>query len=497
MHSPSLTPRLRIAAAAVAGLALLGGGARAESAAPPPPVDFDAGFDTRLRSVARVNLLDLDRGTDFNHDADPANDGKGLVSDAALFRVRHRLTGQLKLRSGPRLFTRLTAEWWQFTHPWRWNPSSGGKTEVIFDNLYLDLPALPYVPASLRVGRQDLMRGEGFVLLEGGPLDGSRSIYQNAILLGLDGAKLGLRKTKLELMAIRNLAWDPIPLANGASDADRAAGRRRILECDETAFGLYVTQTDLRQHALEGYYIYKEQDPTAFLPQRDGTAAVKTDALDLELHTVGARAAGTLPAQLRYAAEGAFQRGTQSAVLQAAPGSWSAPGSYDHRSFGAHAWVSRSFLLMFRPALKLGALYLSGDRFNGACNREDQSWVPVFSRWPEWSELYIYTLINERGAVAYWSNLSALSVSLNLQLTRALKLTYTYHHLRAPEIGAYRDAPGFGGGKVRGADHQWWFNAEMGSRVSGHILIERFAPGDFYAARDDAYFIRTELMLKK
>ena len=479
----SLSPFRRGAIlAAVLLLGCLAGAPRAEAQAKPQvqPVAFNGGFDTRIRQVSRVNLLDFEHAIDWNHDEEASNDGAGLVSDADLFRVRHRLWGKFTLRSGPSLTARMTCEWWRFINPWRWNPSTGGDNELILDNLFIDVPRVPYVPASLRVGRQDILRGEGFILMDGGPLDGSRSIYQNAVLLGLDGQRLGLRKTKVELLAIRNLAWDPMVIANGPSDAEKDAGKRKIVEWDETAFGLYVTQTSLARQTLEGYYIYKEQEfPAAADPF-------------LKLSTLGARVSGDLPYALKFAAEGAYQLGThpmtcfdEEAVASEC--------DYDHRSYGGYVWVSRPFLVMLRPTVKLGAVYLSGDDEADWPSGEivDRSWVPVFSRWPEWSELYIYTLINEGRGVAYWTNLRSLNASVSIQPNGPLKLSYTYHALHAPQTASADQ------GHDRGSLHEWLATADLGRHTSMHFLIERFQPGDFYGDPvDDAWFIRTELMLK-
>ncbi len=440
---------------------------------PPPPVDFDAGFDTRIREETLHNLLDL------NDSSGPAAPLPVSASDASYFRVRHRLWGQLVLRSGPRLYSRFTAEWRKYVQPW----TSPAKTEVILDNLYLDLPRLAGAPISLRIGRQDLSRGEGFILLEGGPLDGSRSIYQNAVLLGLDGQPAGLGKTKLELMAIRNLAWDEFVVTNGPTQEERAKGQRRMVENDETAFGLYVTNTNLKSQTLEGYYFYKEEEaPAAKDPQ-------------MKLHTAGARAAGSLPAGVSFALEGACQLGTHDPLGCTRDTELAAnPCGIDHRSLGGYLWFSRAFLSPLHPTLKLGALYLSGD---DPSDSERQDWVPIFSRWPKWSELYIYTLITESGRVANWTNLSSLNAALSLQVTGSMKFSYTYHYLRAPQSLNGR-SPLFGSGHLRGHNHQWLLTADVSRSVTWHFLVERFAPGDFYSpeSRDDAYFLRWELMIK-
>lgn len=472
-----------------------------------PPVDFDGGLDTRMREESLHNLLDFD--DDTGPDAlGPAGPKLRTASDAQYFRVRHRAWGQLKLRSGARLYTRVTTEWRKYLSPYL----TPQKTEIILDNLYVELPRPAGLPLTLRVGRQDIVRGDGFVLLEGGPGDGSRSIYHNAVLLGLEGEALGLGKSRLELLALRNPAWDLYTLANGPSDLQRALGTRKpLVENDETAFGAYITHSGVKDQSLEAYYLYKEEEADA---ARDP---------HLRLHTLGGRASGKLPWQLRYAAEGAYQFGEHEVACSRVA---SAEGCDceidplcrpDHRSFGGQASLGRSFLALLRPTLEVGTVYLSGDDPDdtGHPLHNDRGWIAPFSRWPKWSELLIYTQIAEQGRVADWTNLTAFYASLTLTLAGDTKLSYAFYDLRAPQAltradGTAAEGEGterpwtpllpelFGSGTDRGRLHQWKLSGALSPKVSGHFWVERFAPGDFYAAehRDDAYFVRWELMWK-
>ena len=130
------------------------------------------------------------------------------------------------------------------------------------------------------------------------------------------------------------------------------------------------------------------------------------------------------------------------------------------------------------------------------CQDEDEAWRPIFSRWPKWSELYIYTLARERGRVAYWSNLTSVNAQVGVTILAKTKLTYAYHKLTAPQSPSPDGF--FGDGTSRGTLHIWKLTAKMSSRLSGHFLVERFNPGDFYAEDlDDAYFLRWEVMYRR
>jgi hypothetical protein len=440
---------------------------------PPPPADFDIGFDVRIREVTHHNLLDFDSNQDC-----------GPPSDAHSFRCRVRIWPQLKFRSGLGFYSRFTTEWRKYVDPW----TSSRKTEIILGNLYMDIPELPYVPLplSLRVGRHDIMRGEGFVLYDGGPLDESRSVYQNAILLGLDGENAGLGQTRAELFAIHNPYRDKLILANPPTDEEKHAGIGRMIENDETAFGIYVTNSSIKGKTIETYYIYKEEEQPA---ARDPHT---------RLHTIGARGSGDLPWSLDFALEGAFQFGTHDTTESGAT-------THDHSSFGGYAWLSRSFLALFHPTIELGVIHLSG---NDSGSIDDEGWHPLFSRWTKWSELYVHTLIPEgdspggpwprTGRIAYWTNLTSLNAQLALHFSKSLTLSYTYQHLTAPESLGPEPTGRFGDGKHRGDNHRWKISVEMTRALSWHMTVERFAPGDFYnQPHDDAFFVQWELMLKK
>ena len=420
---------------------------------PAPPVDLDLGFDTRVRQVTIHNLLDFDSEED-----------SGFPGDAVFFRVRHRLSADLHFRQGFSLQSRFTTEWRKYLDPWE----TPQKTEIILDNLYLDVPKIADLPLGVRIGRQDIIRGEGFVLMDGGPGDGSRSIYHNAVLFMLDGDAIGFRRAEIDLFAIRNPKFDEFVVAN---DLDT-----KMVDKDETAFGVYMTQPVPMVGKNETYYIYKEEEPH--------------DAPEPEtkLHTLGTRSTGDLPWDLRFGLEAAYQFGEHA---EAQTGKKLA----DHSSYGGYLWVSRSFLALLHPSIKLGTFYLSGD---DPGTEDNEAWNPLFSRWPKWSELYIYTQINEGRGVAYWTNTMSLNAQIGLKLSGSVGATYTYHYLTAPEESEYGD--------TRGHLHAWKVSATISDNISTHFLAERLDPGDVYPnpsgegvgtkPKDDAYFLRWEVMFK-
>ena len=83
---------------------------------------------------------------------------------------------------------------------------------------------------SLRVGRQNLMKGEGFIVLEGNPWDGWRTIYHNAAVLSYASTN-----STLDFIGILDPAYDRF--------LPRFHDQHRLLrEWDESALGASYTR---------------------------------------------------------------------------------------------------------------------------------------------------------------------------------------------------------------------------------------------------------------
>jgi hypothetical protein len=442
-----------------------------------PALDLDFGFDTRVRQVTMQNVTDFDSRSEASW------------RDTNFFRVRHRIWTDLRFRGGFNLYSRFTTEWRKYydsdvradaLDPYAYNYYSPEKTEIILDNLYLNVDKLPLVPVSMRLGRQDLIRGEGFVLLDGGPMDGSRSIYHDALLFGIDGKNIRMPGYKIDLFAIRNLARDHYVLTNDSE--------RPLREKDETAFGSYLKRDEsIFSGSSESYYIFRSET--------NGNAQSPPDT---RTHTIGQRITGTLPYAFDFTAEGAYQFGSLNDYK-------TREKTADASGYGGYFNLKRSFMTLLRPTLTGGFAILSGDDPE---TNDYEGWNPVFARWPKWSELYIYSLIPEQGRVAYWTNLSLFHAGIKCQINKDLTLAYTFLSMHAREDAPLSSRADHGCGKHRGNLNIWKFTAKVSDSVSSHFLVEYFSPGNYYAdpldplsgnphEKDGAYFIRWELFVKK
>lgn len=438
----------RLTALACAAL-ILAPAARGEDARPAPTanpwkITWEVGAEERVRSEAQNNSFD------FN----------AAAEDHRLwYRFRTRVWGKATIGTRGEVYVGLNDESRKTVHPdtaFKWD-------EVVFENAYVDWKLDPSV--SLRVGRQNIMRGEGFVLFDGTSGDGSRTAYFNAV-----DVTFGWKKSKVELIGISDPNQDEyLPVIN-----DR---NKYLTEWDEQAVGLYYTGRDLPKTAIDGYVFWKSE--------KDDYRAVTSAQFqpDRQLGIVGGRVVQQLPEGFSITAEAAGELGQE----QLRPGV--AGRDRDIAAWGGYAYAKKTFPSSWKPSLQVGWIGMSGD---DPKTTKNEGWDPLFSRWPKWSELYIYTQASEKG-VAYWTNLSMWQAEVLASPTKYLSLRGTYFYLGAFEPFAGNPKV-YGKGTKRGDMLQARADITFSKALKGHVLYEYLKPGDFYVGRDSAYFLRFELI---
>lgn len=413
---------------------------------------FDYGASLRLRQEYFENAWDFRSSSPFFQNVDN------------YFRIKASLWGKWNFTDNISLFAKLTTEPDIYLVTGPRSPLSKGKyvndNEGIFDNLYLDVKNIFSLPLDLRLGRQDFLftHGEGFIILDGTPYDGSRTTYFNA-------AKLTWRideKNSVDLIYISDPRRDIyLPVINDLT--------RQLNTSDERAIVLYGKTKPSSMFSLEPYYIYKTESSYT-------KGAIFTPTLGL--HTFGARAV--------------FSRDTWKVRGELAGQTGKYEGGRDREGLGGYAYLTKSFpQTMWKPSLEFGFAYLSGDDPNTAKN---ENWDPIFSRWPWISELYLFAYAVEGGEPAYWTNTQVYRTNLSLALTPKVKLDLAYNYLRANEIP--NNPAFFGTGKERGHLPQCILNWKLNKNLDGHLWIEYFIPGSFHAGTDPSLMLRWQCQLR-
>ena len=434
-----------------------------------PDFSFKWGFYERAREEFWKNWKDTNNTTKDNRN---------------FFRFKTSIWGQADYKNDASLYLKLTDEFKPYTY-------FGGSTgavpdksatkkdyhfdinEVVVDNLYADIKNCFGKAVDLRIGRQDFLGtyGEGFLLMDGTPQDGSRTYYFNA-------AKASWRvddKNTLDVVYINDPRDDELfPVINrvdlpSVSSPTHDKIPQLLNTTDETAGVLYWKNKAVKDLYLEGYYIYKTE-------AEEGGAGAQ--AQKCHLNTFGSFGKYNLdPWTLR--GQFAYQTGTY--------------GSNDRRGFGGYAYVDQAFKnVVWNPNASLGFLYLSGDNRKTTMN---EGWDPLFSRYPWISELYVMTIASDTGVLGYWSNLKAVRLELNCKPTAKSKLTVWYNHLWANDSVAASSIVA-GSNKNRGHLPQLRFDYTFNKNLSTYVLVEYFIPGKFYVVKDEGLFTRAEVQVK-
>ncbi len=334
------------------------------------------GGDIRIREVHFDNIPIV---------ADPPGVTRG--DENHFFRFRTRLWGCLDAADNIQVRGRLVNEFRRYEQPTD-QSSADALDEIVVDQLFVDFKNLFGGAIDLRVGRQDLIYGTGKILLEGTPKDGSRTIYHDAVKLTYKG----LANNILDILAIYNQCENELVI--NSRDRDLTGYDSAYNNADESGLGVYLKNAAFPAMPLELYYFLKhESEWTA----RGGAAVPSRD-----VHCVGFRAMPKFGEALGANVEAAYQFGQiddaaetdiEGYMLDAVL-TWNVP-------------VASSL----KPTLGVGYYHLSGDDPDTA---EDEGWNPLWARFPQYSELYIYAY--DADAAGRWSNLSMPHVDVGMML---------------------------------------------------------------------------------
>ncbi|HOW35649.1 MAG TPA: alginate export family protein [Candidatus Omnitrophota bacterium] len=444
---------------------------KAEVAKKADEMKFKFGSSLRLRHEYWKNWRDEDSD---QHD------------DRNFFRIKSSVWGQLDVNPDLLFYMKLTNEFKAYT---MFEGASSGTpdksaskkgyhfdiNEIVFDNLYTDIKNFVGLPIDWRLGRQDFLGtyGEGFLIMDGTPQDGSRTFYFNA-------AKASWRvndKNTLDFIYINDPRDDEfLPAINRLeltkiSNPNDDKVPQNLNTTDEQAYVLYLKNKNIKDLGLEGYYIFKKE------AEEGGTGM---QSKETRLSTLGSYAKYDLnPWTLRGQFAGQF-------------------GEYGEKGrlgYGGYGFVDRVFKdVRWSPKASAGYIYLSGDDLTTARN---EAWDPLFSRWPWMSELYILSMAGDSnvGILGYWTNLSMWRTEFSFKPTGKTKVTLWYNYLKSNHV-----APGnticSGTGRDRGHLPQFRVDYAWTKNVSMYFLAEYLLPGDFYVSSDEAWFLRSEMQLK-
>ncbi|MCD6365507.1 MAG: alginate export family protein [Planctomycetes bacterium] len=329
------------------------------------------------------------------------------------------------------------------------------------------------LPVTVTVGRQDIILGNGWLVLDGTPLDGSRTIFFDAARATID---LEENQTKVDLIFVEQYA-----------DSDRwlrPFGDKDFhnMEQDERGVIAYVTNKSLEKTQLDGFFIYKQDRQVIGAQAGDVGAATWQAGNNGEIYAVGGRVVGELQEDLGYRAEFAHECGHKNGA--------------DISAFGVNTRVTYEMKDAKKNTFHADYEYLSGDDPDTATNEQ---FDPLWGRWPQFSEMLCYTvaLENRPGET---TNLHRLGVGWACNPAKKLQLKTDYNLLfadkqsytAAGQAGYFDNDNCFRGHLVTAKLGYKW-----NRHVSGHLLGEMFFPGNFYSntRNEVGGFFRCEVTL--
>jgi hypothetical protein len=327
--------------------------------------------------------------------------------------------------------------------------------------------------------------GVGWLILDATPLDGSRTVGAfDAARFTYDWADAA---TKVDAVYVNNSPESDRWL-KPINDQDRG-----LSEDKEEAGILYVTNTSFKPVQLEGFFIYKQDEPLdhvltnfPYIWSEDG-----------EVYTFGAAISGTSGDHWKYRAEGAIQTGRKAGdhprggsplvVSDLGP-------ARDVQALGTLDTLEYQFKDPHDNATHVTYEYASGD---DPGTGDDERFDLLWGRWPRWSELFIFTFANET-RVGDATNLHRLNLGHRINLTKKWQVTGDYHALWADENSGALFPTKISlspNERFRGSLYTGSLRYKHNAQLSSYALLEYFVPGEYYVSPndDDAWFFRFNL----
>lgn len=422
------------------------------------------GADLRLREIYAPNLVFLGKS--------------GMEKERHFQRYRGRLWATLKPATDIDLNVRLVYEPRHYCQPGSFDDPA--INEIIIDKLNVEWRNIGGLPVTAKVGRQDIIFGNGWLVLDGAPLTGSRVIHFDAARLTWQFDEIA---TTVDTIYIDQHA-DSDRWLKPINDKDV-----HNREQDERGVIVYVTNKSLENTEISGYFIYKQDrslDPGTWAPLH---------TVDADIYTFGGRVAGRVDDCWEYRAELAGQFGSKN-IQAIGPAR-----RRDLCTLGFNSSLTYLFNDEWNSSARVSYEYLSGD--DPSTDGTDEQFDPLWGRWPQFSELYVYPVVMEaRPGEA--SNLHRIGAGYSTHPSKELELCADYHLLFTDKNTFGRNGTGLFGGGPRVFSKSGCFRGQIlagllrykfNEHVSGHLLAELFFPGDYYDDNnnDVAGFFRYEL----
>ncbi len=291
---------------------------------------LEIGGDVRMRGYDLENMWDSDSDADADH--------------WSVLRHRTRFFARLEMERGIGAYVRIANQNWGegVTYGDKWE-ADNISNKIFVDNAYIDVAGFFDLPADLRIGRQDVFYGSGFVLRDGQSQMASTAGYMDGVRLRIEPAAA--------------LDVDLLYFKDQENRRDDAA------DDDVTLMGAYLTrESGIAKGTEEAYALYREDQN-----------------LGKKIWLYGGRVAHAWSNGLDYSLEGGLQRGDFADGI-------------DQQAWGVKTEAGWTFeSAPWRPRFFAGFAGLSGD---DPATAESERWDVFFGGWPQFGDLMAWTFVN-------------------------------------------------------------------------------------------------------
>ncbi len=326
--------------------------------------------------------------------------------------------------------------------------------KIFVDNSFIEVKSLWGAPISLKMGRQNLIYGSGFVLYDGQSQFASTSIY-------LDGIKATAQFSD-------NIWLDALYFK------DQENTRSNEVDDDITLGGFYFT-------AQKNVFGTQE----VYLLNRDDQSLKKN------IYMLGARLSDKFEIGIDYSVEAAMQAGDFSATV-------------DQDALGYKLDLGYTFGGIMKPRIFCGYAFLGGDD-RGTVD-DNERWDVFYGGWPQFGDLLAWQYINtgadnaitnydstynagsSTAGEAVFSNFSILTLGAQAKVGESVFLKASYSLMKADEVDAGADDDI---GSVYQLTAGYKYNKSLGFRLYAATMD----PGKAFVNDDNSseVFVETDL----
>jgi hypothetical protein len=434
--------------------------AAAPAALPPPPAAQVDPVEQWIQQSKNPTSW-LKWGADVRLREHWTNNDRTLNEDAANHEWHYQRARQrLWLTGTPcpdlEINARLVWEFYNYCWPNTSNRRDFNVDEAMFDILNVKWKSPFGLPATVTVGRQELMFGDGWLVLDGTPLDGSRTISFDAARITYDLKDI---KTTADIVYINQTSRED----RWIEPFNHQAQTRFTSENDEQGVILWVANKSLEKTEIDGFFIWKHDEKQ--LSTGDNA----------DIYAFGPRVVHNFNDNWRYTGQFAIEAGEKNDANICA--------------FGTVNDLTYSFHDPKNNRLRTQFEYLSGD------TNQDKGFDILWGRWPQWSEILANTWALETRPAQY-TNLYRVGWGWALNPSDKTEFSLNYNLFFANQNPKAGTAGFSDNAKFRGQLLTALLTYKFNPHVSGHLLGEVFAPGNYYDdfRNDVALFLRYEVV---